>query len=72
MNQLQTYQHSAEVPTKLVENSAEVLCREDLTSDQEEDPERRELDDPSGDGHHSFSQAREEFKQRFPLNASFS
>ena len=49
----------AEVPAKLVEDNTEVLSAEDLTSDEEEDTDRGEVDDPGRDHHHGVRQTRE-------------
>ena len=51
---------SAEVPAQLVENHPEVLSAEDLTSDEEEDTHRSEVDNPGGDHHHGVRQTGEE------------
>ena len=73
-----TQQNRAEVPSQLVEDSAEVLCGEHLASDQEEDTDgckpkdvnsdgheasHPSPDDPGGDGHHGLGQAGEELQQ---------
>ena len=62
-----TYQHSAEIPAKLVKDSPKVLGCEDLAANQEEDSDGSELDDPGGDGHHGVRQAGEEIQERLPL-----
>ena len=57
--------HRAEVPAELVEDNSEVLSAEDLTSDEEEDADRSEVDDPGRDDHHRVRETREEVQQRF-------
>ena len=46
-----TQQNRAEVPSQLVEDSAEVLCGEHLASDQEEDTDGCKPEDANSDGH---------------------
>ena len=63
--------HRAEVPAELVEDNSEVLSAEDLTSDEEEDADRSEVDDPGGDDHHRVRETREEVQQRFACQERF-